>query len=218
MGIDGKGTKAKVGHMDASIEGQAPNKTWFEDSPQLSLVGCLRHAALCFENAQHDPQALRWIILSLHLALQAALVCALDGYNQDGSATLQNDRAWRAWLQDRRNPPPNRRLADVRKLLERAQNPDLLPSPHTLQLDEDAAKDLASLTFLRNQLAHIGVNGTISIEKAGIPRILRTAVRVVGHLARDGSTFDHQLSETDRALIKQAMNQLSAKDGDVCAA
>jgi hypothetical protein len=204
--------------MDASLEGQTPSTMWFEDSPQRSLVGCLRHAALCFEYAQSDPQILRWVILSVHLALQAALVCALDGYNQDGSTTLQNDRAWRAWEQDRTKPPPNRRLADISELLKRAQNPDLLPSPHTLLLDEDAAKDLALLTFLRNQLAHIGVNGTLSIEKAGIPRILRTATYVVGELTRDGSPFDHQLSETDRASIKQALHQISAKNGDVCGA
>lgn len=65
----------------------------------ISLSLCLR----CLKSLGDDPGFWKWAILSLHNALQGAMVCHLSGTAQLGALSDKSDDDWLAWHErDRR--------------------------------------------------------------------------------------------------------------------
>ena len=66
------------------------------DECQDVLVS-LEHCALSLRQARQSDRAWKWVILSLHSALQGAMVCHLSGTAQLGALTKKRAEEWLEW-------------------------------------------------------------------------------------------------------------------------
>jgi len=150
----------------------------------------------------------KWMIIGAESALQGAMVCALS--DSTGTSILDKESAGKlsSWLNDKtdnRGNPPAEWLATFPSLLDKCV------SELGLVLSGDQRKDIERLhDNLRNNFVHFTPKGW-SIEKAGLPRIIETALDALTHLMnshRPGVILDgeqKQRLEVSLAHIKRAL-------------
>lgn len=188
--------------------------SWLRTSSVRELVDTLRFVARCSQNLNEDPESWRWLILSLHLGVQGALVCALKAQDTSGVSILATVSAKRMqeWLEasDRSSTAaPNQQLAPMRDLLKRAQSAVYLPDPHRLPFPQATIDDVLRLNDLRNKFAHFVVDGW-TLELDGLPRIALHTIDVIEHLTLVAPTFWHWYEGSDKAEISAAIQTMRA--------
>jgi hypothetical protein len=117
----------------------------------------------------------KWVMVAAHSSLQGAMICALR--DTAGISVLERDcgREMLEWFHHREDEPPNERLADFGTLLRRCRKARCMDG-HPLKLSEVQTRDVRRLhREFRNEFAHFVPKGW-SIEKAGLPRIIRAAL------------------------------------------
>jgi hypothetical protein len=139
---------------------------YLDTDEQEEFIDSIEHTALLAAWLEEDLKKWKWLILSLHAAVQGACVCALRGHDTAGVSVLTkaSGKALWKWLDgDSRQTPtpdaPDQRLAEPWLLLQRVRDPQYLPPPHTLDVDADVAKDLDRLNALRNEFIHFVPKG-----------------------------------------------------------
>jgi hypothetical protein len=115
----------------------------------------------------------KWIIIGAHDALQGALVCAIADTTGTRVLSKKSARAMLDWLEDTSQEYPGEFMADFSTLLKRA----------AIELVPKDGKDIETLHGMRNDFVHFTPKGW-SIELAGLPRIIDTALRLVALLMR----------------------------------
>lgn len=182
---------------------------WFRTSPIEEFVGSLEFAASCASDLSKRPEVWRWFVLSLHLALQGALVCAMKGFDTSGVLALSSPSARRTqeWLAAGapRGASPNQQLASVRELLVRAEN--YLPANNRLPFSREQANDLLRLNEIRNNFAHLVADGW-SLDLTGLPRISLNTIAAIEHLAVTAPTFWHQYEDDQLERVRRALGNL----------
>ncbi|MFZ2031428.1 MAG: hypothetical protein WAU68_14035 [Vitreimonas sp.] len=182
---------------------------WFRTSPIKEMIGSLEFAADCAATLRDRPETWRWFVLSLHLALQGALVCALKGFDTSGVAALSGTSARRTqeWLDARKSGefPPNQQLASVRELVGRAQT--WLPPSNRLPSDPRVIDDLLRLNDIRNHVSHLVTDGW-SLDLSGMPRIALNTLGVIEFLTLTSPTFWHHYDGDDQDRIRRAIGNL----------
>lgn len=182
---------------------------WLRTNPIQELVEILEFAADNSRDFGLTAEKWRWLILSLHLGVQAALICALKGYDTSGTSILSAPSARQTldWLHTdpkQRGQAPNQQLAPMRNLLKRAQQPSYLPDPYRLTLPQHKIDDVLRLNELRNQFVHFAVDGW-SLDADGLPRIAMHSIEVIEHLTLTAPAFWHQLEAGDTERIAKAL-------------
>ncbi len=133
---------------------------------------------------EDNPIYWKWLIQAAHNALQGSLVCVLSGTAGIGAFPEKLQSKWLEYFEKSRTDssitPPPERLAPFKELLARASQQEhmhyLDGSP--LVLTKEEVCDLHFLNdLLRNNFVHFTPGGW-SIEGAGLPRIILTAIRV----------------------------------------
>ena len=191
------------------------HEVWLRTDEIEEFIDALEHSAKLAEQLPVDLKNWKWIIISLHSALQGACVCALRGRDTAG-VTMLTKKSWKeVWhhldVESRKNPNakmPAERLARLLDLFKRVRDPALLPPPHTLTADNGAIKDIEKLNALRNDFIHFVPKG-LSLELSGMPRIVRNVTEAIEHLAVSHPTFWHHLDEVLQNRISNALNRLS---------
>lgn len=139
------------------------------------VLSSLDLLALAAPFVTKQPSYWKWTIVSAHDAFQGAMVCVLGGTS--GIPVLEKavaKKMW-AWLETGDGEPPNERLTDFKTLLGRVQRGEFTDG-HPLRLSAHQLKDVRKLhTHFRNSFMHFVPQGW-SIERAGLPRIILTAV------------------------------------------
>ena len=151
--------------------------------------------ALVAELILKQPSYWKWMIIAAHDALQGAMVCAL---NDTSGVNVLADRSAREtleWHDAPKGTMPNQWLAGFESLLTRCQDKSRMED-EPLVLTKEQLKDLRRLhEEFRNNFSHF-TPMSWSIEIAGLPRIVGTAVDCIEYLM--GCT---------QALIKLTGNQ-----------
>jgi hypothetical protein len=166
--------------------------------------------------AEQDKHAFKWVLLSLHAALQGSCVCHLVTTAPPiGVATDRNTREWLAYFEesrlDRSAERPQVKIAELPDLLKRIRR-----CKSASDRSADSQISLSDQEFewwreihleLRNQFVHFTPRGW-SIELSGIPDLVDLAVRIIRQIASKGWAFRHQdenwiinLSRTLDALV-----------------
>ncbi len=138
----------------------------------LTSIDLLAHVAPLVKSS---PSQWKWIIIGAQNGLQSAMVSVLGGTSGINVLNEKSRRLVLAWHEKRNgnDPYPSERLAEFDVLLERCRKAGFL------DLREVEAKDLFRLhRELRNTFAHFAPMSW-SIEKAGLPRIVSTALNCV---------------------------------------
>lgn len=146
----------------------------------LSSVDLL---ALIVPLLKRQPSYWKWVIVAAHSGLQGAMVCALR--DTSGVSVLDKEcaREMIEWFDKQIGDPPHERLADFNTLLRRCRKSSYMQG-RPLKLGHSQFTDIKRLhKDFRNNFAHF-VPKSWSIEKAGLPRIVRATLDALETLMR----------------------------------
>jgi hypothetical protein len=165
-------------------------------------LASLELVALVAPLVRRKPQYWKWVIVGAHNALQAAMVCAYA--DSTGTSVLEEKSAKEMleWLYANpaaRGPYPEERLAPFGELLNRCvagRSPIFEP----LVLTPEQHKDIKRLhDHFRNNFVHFTPKGW-SIEKAGLPRMIRAALDAAEELMHRYYVIGHMDDDQQKRL------------------
>lgn len=143
----------------------------------------LEWAAARVQEIKGDPYAWKWLLISLHNAVQGVLVLAL--WNGNGLLTLKPKTAQK-WLRalEGGGPFPSDRLDEFLNLYLKAKEPINFHRVGSRAFAPGPTHDssLEKLNEFRNEFTHFTPKGW-SLQLAGLPRICLDALDVVRHFA-----------------------------------
>jgi hypothetical protein len=124
-----------------------------------------------------------------------------------GALTKKLQSEWLDWFDHRTGPAPKEKLAPFKELLDRGQDPKRLSDP-PLVLKEEQVRDLCILhDQLRNNFAHFASKGW-SIELAGLPRIIGTAIDVTESLMLNQMQIRIHLEESQITHLQEVIEKI----------
>ena len=204
------------------------------------VLASLQHCLLCLAETERSPSTWKWVILSLHSALQGAMVCLLSGNANLGALTAESARKWFEWDErDRRgeidyiddvdefglpfrrprNPrdrPPSTQVASAPKLFERLDSESARIESdcgRIIEITNAQKQSFRRLHALRNGFTHFSPQGW-SIEIQLIVEISLDMLDVIDQIADDEWAFLHMSTE-DRRLMCNAIADLRRRFHDI---
>lgn len=197
-------------------------ENWFQTDQVEDVAASTRHAAICLDLVVADPGAWKWLILSLHSALQGACVCHLTTTAEPvGALTDKNTRQWLEFFEASRNNsnlnPPDAFLAPLPELLRRVAQHGSAgggPSYGNIPLTDTEIRDLNFIhgTF-RNQFVHFAPMSW-SVEISGLLQLIPVITRIIRSIDTSGWAFRHVDLQWHLDL-NSALNQLVSKARDL---
>ena len=179
---------------------------------QRDVLASLEFCANSLQRTGESPAAWKWVVLSLHSALQGAMVCHLSGGYQVGALRKKNAEAWLTWLQGRDydKPAPKKMfLASAPDLLKR-----LVGEAHryegdcgeVLEITDAQRESFKKLHALRNPFTHFPPRGW-SIEIAYIREVGADALDLLELIASDPWPFRH-LSDNEQERMDSTIAEI----------
>jgi hypothetical protein len=170
----------------------------FED-----VLSSLDLVALVVPVVNKHPSYWKWVLVAAHAGLQGAMVCALRDTSGITVLDKKSARETLKWLDTQHGNAPKERLADFKILLARCLRASCMDGQplklRPLQLD-----DLRTLhDEFRNKFSHFVPHGW-SIEKAGLPRIVRAAVDATEILMNHPRLLTKFTGDKKRRLVQHA--------------
>ena len=186
---------------------------WIRIDEREDAINALEHAAASAETLEADPANWKWLIVSLHNALQGTLVCTLSGTAGVGALDEKSMKKVMEWFEISRDDPdapmPRERMADPISLFERAMIPDFMSefggSP--LKVTQEQQGDVKLLNQLRRKFAHLLPVGW-SIESAGLPRIVLNVTAIIETLLLSHPANTFRLEQKQTARVREAVGKL----------
>lgn len=181
------------------------------------VAGSLRHALVCLELVRSDHGAWKWLILSLHSALQGACVCHLTTTAQPfGPLTPENSKEWLDYFDCSRDDPdapiPQTKIAPLPALLKRIRKSDTIGSGQSFEGIRVTDEELQNLRHLhaevRNQFVHFEPRGW-SLEVAGMETQIPLIIRIISEIDAAGWAFRHEDQEHLTAM-RQSLYRIAA--------
>ena len=198
------------------------------------VLASLEHCAICLADAERSEGAWKWVVLSLHSALQGAMVCHLSGTAEVGALTPECARQWSDWHErDRRGEiqyvddgvdefgvairrprspldrPPRDRVASAPVLFKRlGSESERIESGcgRVLEITTAQRRSFGRLHDLRNGFTHFSPKGW-SIELRLIEDIVPDMLNVITQIADDWWPFRH-MSVEERELLSKSISDL----------
>lgn len=189
---------------------------WIQTDAPEDVAGSIRQAIRAAQLVADDAQAWKWVVISLHSALQGACVCHLTTTAEPiGAVTKTNAKQWRAYLEEsRENPnakPPKTILMSLPDLLKAVRKPCSAGDSSNvggIGISETELNWLQRFhADIRNQFTHFEPMSW-SIEVSGIPEIAKLVARIIGEILECGWAFRH-LESAQREELKQNLRALA---------
>lgn len=156
---------------------------WLRTNEAEEAVAALEFVSRHIPLVRGDLAEWRWIIISLHIAVQGFMAVAL---RDSAGLTVLPDRLAAKWLRayDEDKPLPRERLDSFPNLYAKAKSADtakhLAATPFSPSESQD--RSIERLHSFRNQFIHFVPMGW-SLEVSGLPIICLDALSLVDHLA-----------------------------------
>jgi len=133
-----------------------------------------------------QTQQWKWLIVSLHNALQGFLVCSLFAGNPVNVLVEKHAKEWIEAANNGKPLPKRRRLLHFKALLRNAEDGSLMMKigRKPLCLDKEQRLSVLGLHKYRNELVHF-LPMSRSIDARGLPEIATHCVEVIKFLALD---------------------------------
>ncbi|MBC7151407.1 MAG: hypothetical protein H5U22_18655 [Rhizobium sp.] len=198
--------------------------SWLRIDEQTDVIASLLVCLLCIEKVNEEPMLWKQVIVSLHNALQGAMVCHLSGTAQMGAL---DNRSWSKtyeWHERDRagkiefdvvhvdgrpvrraksaqDEFPSQRLAAANTLFSRLHDEGNRREAAgcIIETTEEQAKSFERLHTLRNGFSHFTPAGW-SIELAGLPKICLDCLNVIKLIFQDDWAFRHMNSHEKATL------------------
>ena len=192
---------------------------WITTDQAEDVAASVRHALRSFAFTDDDEQAWKWVILSLHSAIQGACVChLLTTAEPVGAVTEKNTSEWLTYFErsrsDRQIMRPKTHLMNLPDLLKAARKPnsagDRSNSVGVSLSDEELAWLKRIHDNIRNQFVHFAPKGW-SIDVGGVSDLAKLIARLVQQILDFGWGFRHKDNEW-RAALTQNLQLLRSID------
>lgn len=198
------------------LEKHSEAEDWLRVDEREDAINALEHVAEIAVTLDERPLNWKWVIISLHNALQGALVCTLSGTAGIGALSTKSATATLEWFEASRSDPdapyPREWLADPMTLYSHAQQSEYMQefggSPLTTTPDQDA--DVKLLNSLRKGFAHFTPQSW-SIETVGLQRIVMTVVTIIETLMLSHPACTYRLTGEQTEGIKSAIVTLKER-------
>ena len=202
---------------------------------RLDVLASLELCAVSLTHTRQTERAWKWVVLSLHSALQGAMVCHLSGTAQLGALTKQNASKWLDWYNSRRHsetesmqenydesgvpithaedngePAPVEFVASADVLFERLYCKSKRVEDSfgkVISVNEQQKKSFDRLHRLRHKFTHFSPKGW-SIELNYIKEISCDVLQVLGLILDDPWTFIH-MSDEDRIALHSKFKEIN---------
>lgn len=194
----------------------AVRETWVRTDESEDVAASIRHALLCWDFALRDGQQWKWVMLSLHSALQGACVCHLMTTAAPlGAVTERNAEEWHAYFEasrvNGRACAPRTFLMSLPELLSAARRPGSVGDGSNapgVKISDSELEWLKRFHFeIRNQLVHFEPMGW-SIEVSGVSGLAKVIARIIEEILDIGWAFRHS-NEEWRGQFKFSLQRLS---------
>lgn len=177
------------------------------------VISSLKMAVVALELKENDASYWKWIILTLHSALQGAMVCHLSNTADLGACTESSETRWLKWHDGGRiGDEPNLRLevpevlfcwiSDVGRHGTNTTHGHIAISP-----SEEAAFKL--LHRLRNPFTHFQPMSWI-IEIDGLPKMIGHIIDLIYKIYNTGWAFRH-LDDEQKISLEKLIHSIKAK-------
>ena len=138
-------------------------KTYVRTDERQDVLASLDHCARCLAETEHSDGAWKWVILSLHSALQGAMVCHLSGTAEAGALTPTCARKWFEWHAcDRRDE-----IANLEEGVDKFGSP--VRSPRIPSDQPHLIKSQAPESYSEGLIHHRNALNLIAAESLGSP-------------------------------------------------
>ena len=202
---------------------------------RLDVLASLELCAISLAHTRQTERAWKWVVLSLHNALQGAMVCHLSGTAQLGALTAQSASKWLDWYhdnghsetesmqedygefgvpnthaEDNGEPAPEGFVASAAVLFERlyCRSKRIEESyGAVISVTEQQKKSFKRLHRLRNEFTHFRPKGW-SIELGYIRETIADVLAVLGLILDDPMTFI-QMSDEDRTALHSKFKEIN---------
>jgi len=208
--------------------------SWIQLCEQSDVVSSLQACLRNIQAIEEDPSAWKWVIISMHLALQGAMVCHLSGSAGFGALTKKSVEETQAWHErdrqralarstsggenappteepcDPKDPYPEEHLADPLTLLKRLTNEkkrfDHSGGGHIHLEDRSVLAFKRLHKSFRNHFVHFSPKSW-SIEVTSMPRILLDSLDIADKVAADPYPF-RNLDDSARVTLSNTLISL----------
>lgn len=192
------------------IERYEDNEVYLRTSEGEDVIASLELCHDCLHQLMEKPTYWKWLILSLHNAVQGTMVCHLSGTAQLGALEKKHAHHWLDFLTRPRcdQPTPKERLADFMELLSRLLSPtnQLEAAGPVICVTDSQKRSLKKLNQLRREFTHFTPKGW-SIELSGMPAIIEDAVSIMEAAAAAPWAFRH-LDENDAKRLADLLSEI----------
>ena len=180
------------------------------------VLGSLETCAFSLAQARRSERAWKWVVLSLHSALQGAMVCHLSGTERLGTLQDRDATEWREWNdrsiqeggEDAGDPPPER-LADANELFKRLHRSAARIEDGcggVISITEQQKISFKWLHELRNGFSHFSPRGW-SIGLPGTKQAINNVLDIMCLIADDDWPFRH-MGEQDRNVLRSKIEEV----------
>ncbi len=198
------------------------------------VLASLEQCVLSLGQARRSDRAWKWVVLSLHSALQGAMVCHLSGTAQLGALSERSAAKWLEWhKRDRRgeitriqdgvdefgdpimliereeDQPPREFVANADELFKRLSCPSLRIDNGCggiIAITGKQRKSFNRLHKLRNEFSHFSPKGW-SIELEFIVEVIDDILDVLCSILDDHWPFRH-MPEEDKSALRSRMQEI----------
>jgi hypothetical protein len=179
---------------------------YFQTSEAEDVLGSLRHLKLCLAETEHDPQAWKWVVLSLFSAAQGAIVCHAAGTTQIECLTKDSATKVLAWLENPVGTMPDEKLAGPDTLFKRMNGTftDIPPCGGVIPTAPRTAKAFQRIKHLRDDFLHFRPKGW-SIEKDYVKHEIATLSVLLRDIDDRGWAFRHL---EPRGIVSQTIDEI----------
>ena len=167
---------------------------YLKTDERADVICSLQMTLSALKQAKDNSHSWKWVILTLHNAIQGAMVCHLSGSANLGACTKQSARKWRKWHDgDGNGDAPELWLANPKELFKRLLDVDSrIEGARGGKIStDDAQKDAFKLLCeLRKPFTHFQPKSWL-IQIAGLPNMVLQIVTLIEAISNDGWSFRH---------------------------
>lgn len=216
---------------------------YVQTDERQDVLASLEHCAVCLADTQRSDRAWKWVVLSLHSALQGAMVCHLSGTAQVGALTPECVRQWSEWHERdrrgelefidggvdefglrvrsprrRRDRSPRDRVASASVLFKRLGSGSErieFGCGRIIEITAAQRKSFERLHNLRNRFTHFSPSGW-SIELQLIEGVFPDILDIIAQIADDWWSFRHMPAE-ELEFLRGSISDLRRRFCDLSA-
>ena len=177
----------------------------------LDVLASLESCADNLLRTKKSDGAWKWVVLTMHSALQGAMVCHLSGSEEVGALTKRSANQWIQRHRQRQETEnaPERRLASAPDLLRRLTNEkSRLENSYggIISVTPTQREYFERLHALRNEFTHFP-SQSWSIEIAYIEEAVKGTLEILERIAADTWPF-RDLPDKSRGALKEQMKEI----------